>query len=282
MNLHSFLLDHLTREAAALWGINDTAFLDRVANDWLDTTGRSGAQYRLDNIRALHPGSRRILDMGAGCGTFVRYALQHGFDARGIEPEPWKLEVARRFLQEGGNNPDWAGRMVAAVGEHLPFADATFDCVATFQTLEHVQDVAACCVEMVRVTRPGGCIHIRCPDYSLSTYEGHYRLPWLPGLWGAVAERYLAACGKPVAGLRTLQPVSARKLRRIFGEIGKKQGVALRVIDIDRRKARALLRLPEGPVGALATLPLVPMQFLRFLFRVDYPVHLGVVVGGNR
>ncbi|WP_219925286.1 methyltransferase domain-containing protein [Aeromonas veronii] len=36
------------------------------------------------------------------------------------------------------------------------FEDNTFDVVTTYQTLEHVQDVAACIDELIRVAKPGG------------------------------------------------------------------------------------------------------------------------------
>lgn len=278
MDARTFLLDHLTREAATFWGEHDAAYLGRVADDWLDASDSIFAKYRLGRIRMLHPGARRILDMGAGCGTFVRHALRQGYDVCGIEPESWKREVARRGMGECGEDPAWTQRIISAVGERLPFADRAFDCVTTFQTLEHVQDVASCCAEMVRVTRPGGWVYVRCPDYALSTYEGHYRLPWPPGLWGKAAERYLALLGKPVAGLRSLQPVSARMLRRIFVKIGNDTGVRLRIVDLDDLRVRTMLRLPAGGFGYLLSRPVFFAHFVRLLFRVDYSVHTGVMV----
>jgi 2-polyprenyl-3-methyl-5-hydroxy-6-metoxy-1,4-benzoquinol methylase len=278
MDVRSFLLENIVRDGLDYWGERDRSYLRRIAEDWLATNGRGGSLYRLEKISMLLPGASRILDMGAGCGTFVHFALAQGFDAYGIEPESWKLEVVRRKVRESGYDRSFAQRIVGAVGETLPFASDSFDCVTTFQTIEHVQDIHACCTEMLRVTRPGGAIYIRCPDYSLATWEGHYRLPWLPGLRGKWARRYLALCRKPVAGLQSLQPVSARMLRRVFAALGGKKNVRLRIVNVDYFRVLRFLHLPDNPLGFVLTRPVFIVQFLRVLFRSDYPVHLCIFV----
>jgi SAM-dependent methyltransferase len=282
MDIRTFLLDRLSAEAAHFWGEKDAAYLGRVADDWLDTTGRSGSSYRIDHLVSQLPDVRKILDMGAGCGTFVYYALSRGYDAWGIEPEDWKREVVRRREVPSGYDTSWVQRIVAGAGERIPFADDTFDAVSTFQTLEHVQDLEACCGEMLRVTRPGGGIHIRCPDYALSTYEGHYRLPWLPGLWGKAAERYLMVNGKPVEGLRSLQRVSARKLRGIFSGLAGTSGTDIRITDLTYHRVLTLLRLRDSTLAYLASRPVVFIHFVRLLFRADYAVHLFVAIEKKR
>jgi SAM-dependent methyltransferase len=45
---------------------------------------------------------------------------------------------------------------VRAVGERLPFADASFDAAISYAVLEHVRDPFACAAEIRRVVRPGG------------------------------------------------------------------------------------------------------------------------------
>jgi SAM-dependent methyltransferase len=219
--------------------------------------------------------------MGAGCGTFVHYALRQNLDAFGIEPESWKLEVIRRKVKQYGYDRSWAQRIIAGKGESLPFADESFDCVTTYQTLEHVQDVHRCCSEMLRVTRRGGGIHIRCPDYELSTFEGHYRLPWIPGLWGRTAERYLALRRRPVAGLRTLQPVSARILKRLFARAGNEQNRRLRIVNVDYFTALNVLHLRDNLFGYVCTRPVMLAHFLRHFLRTDTVEHLFIHVANR-
>lgn len=56
-------------------------------------------------------------------------------------------------------------------GDPLPFADATFDTVVTFNTLEHIYDDVGALRELARVTRPGGGLHVMVP--FLFRVHGH-------------------------------------------------------------------------------------------------------------
>ncbi|MBE3583784.1 MAG: class I SAM-dependent methyltransferase [Limnochordaceae bacterium] len=56
----------------------------------------------------------------------------------------------------------------------LPFADCTFDCVATGFALRNVTDIRQALAEMARVTRPGG--RVLCLELSHPT-------PWLAGAY---------------------------------------------------------------------------------------------------
>ncbi|MGH2934143.1 MAG: class I SAM-dependent methyltransferase, partial [Gaiellaceae bacterium] len=47
---------------------------------------------------------------------------------------------------------------VQADGEHLPFADATFDVVYCVATLHHALDLGQMVREMARVARPGAVV----------------------------------------------------------------------------------------------------------------------------
>lgn len=51
---------------------------------------------------------------------------------------------------------DYNSTDILAVGESLPFADATFDAVLSLAVLEHVRNPVACARELLRVTKPGG------------------------------------------------------------------------------------------------------------------------------
>jgi SAM-dependent methyltransferase len=68
----------------------------------------------------------------------------------------------------------------------LPFKDGVFDAVTCDQVLEHTPSPQAITAELIRVTRPGGLIHIACPfvfpwhpspsDYSRWTWQGQASL----------------------------------------------------------------------------------------------------------
>jgi len=107
-------------------------------------------------------GRARLLDAGCGTGyNLVALAeLGRGF---GVDLAPEAIAGCRR-------------RKVAAVRGsvlRLPFADASFDVVTSFDVIYHawVNDERAVVAEMVRVLRPGGVALVRVPA--------------LKALWGA-------------------------------------------------------------------------------------------------
>ncbi|HUL76676.1 MAG TPA: class I SAM-dependent methyltransferase, partial [Vicinamibacteria bacterium] len=207
-------------------------------------------EFRLADIarHGFRPGNARVLDLGAGCGTFVSLALGAGHDCWGIEPEGWKIDLFRERNRLQGRPDGWNHRIVAGVAEQLPFADQAFDCVTSAQVLEHVADPEQGLREMVRVTRTGGGVHLRCPDYR-STYEPHYRVPWLPLCPRPLARAYLGLLSRPVRGLDTLRYVTRPRILRWLRAI-EKGGRRLVVIDDERvafENALRRRRLPEVP-----------------------------------
>ncbi len=85
--------------------------------------------------------------------------------------------LARRATERGliGHVADLSARAVAVAGavgvaavvgngEALPYADATFDRVVNFGSLEHYDEPVAGAAEMARVLRPGGRALIQVPN----------------------------------------------------------------------------------------------------------------------
>ncbi|MGJ8668467.1 MAG: class I SAM-dependent methyltransferase [Oceanococcus sp.] len=72
------------------------------------------------------------------------------------------------------------GRASRATLSALPFADATFDLVATFDVLEHVEDDTTALEEVARVLKPGGKLLLSIPLYQANwtpfdKIVGHWR-----------------------------------------------------------------------------------------------------------
>jgi len=113
---------------------------------------------------------QRLLDVSCGEGTLVHLARAHGLEAYGLDLAEAAVRIARRKveLQTGG------GDFIVAAGEHLPYADASFDYVTNIGSLEHFTDVAAGVREMARVLRPNGVAMVLVPNlFSLlhNVYE---------------------------------------------------------------------------------------------------------------
>ena len=78
---------------------------------------------------------------------------------------------------------DRARGVAQAVGEHLPFATATFDVVCSHEVLEHVDSDRQVVREMVRVTRPDQYIAILVPNrlWPWETHGVHWHGRYHPG-----------------------------------------------------------------------------------------------------
>ena len=137
--LRGFLHENVRREFAEWFGVPDGPWVQRAVDNWFHDENNYDNRWRV--IFARRPKVGRVLDMAAGCGTFMLYGLRQGYDVTGVEPEGWKREYFARKLKLSSLPMDHAHRMIGAFGESLPFADETFDLVTTFQTLEHVRDV---------------------------------------------------------------------------------------------------------------------------------------------
>ncbi len=149
---------------------------------WWYSGQRAIALALLEAAGPAAPG-RRLLD--AGCGTgYNLVALGREARATGVDLSA----DAIAFCRERGV------RALRGSVLQLPFADAAFDAVTSFDVLYHawVSDDHAAVAEMARVLRPGGVALVRVPA--------------LKALWGAhdleVQSRHRYTRGELVALLR--------------------------------------------------------------------------------
>lgn len=185
---------------------------------------------RLETVLGWPVAGRRLLNVGCGTGGFNAVAEQAGAGAWGVDSALEAVTIAAARCR--------TGRIAAAAAEALPFPAGAFDVVYCFSTLEHVADARRSVAEMVRVLRPGGRLYLHTPS-RWAGFEGHYKLPWVPGLPGWAAGAYLALAGRPRAFLRTLRPLSERQCRRMLEAAGAR---VERVLDgeVDRPVAGRL------------------------------------------
>lgn len=178
------------------------------------------------DLRADH----KILDMAAGCGSFVLQGLKNGYDVYGIEPENWKQDLITLKFDANQYPFEWRTRIEKGIGEDLPFGDGYFDRFDSWQTFEHVQDIKQCLSELYRVLKDGGKGIIRCPSYC-TFYEGHYQLFWFPMMGKGVCGRiYLKLRNRPTSGLNTFNPIN----HKILMDTATKSGFI--VTDLDKKQ----------------------------------------------
>lgn len=99
----------------------------------------------------------RVLDTGCGTGGNGEFLQRYGSVA-GLDLSALALQFGQRRLP---------GRLARGSVVTLPFADAAFDLVTSFDVLYHrsVIDEGASLAETMRVLRPGGRFLVRLPAY---------------------------------------------------------------------------------------------------------------------
>src|SRR5688500_10611259 len=111
------------------------------------------------------PRNARVLDVGAGTGEFSARVAELLPDAQviGVELLAGSVDHARR------KHAALAPRLSFKCGDafHLQQEDNSFDLVANRHMIQSVPHVDRILAELVRVTRPGGHVHVLAEDYSM-------------------------------------------------------------------------------------------------------------------
>lgn len=211
----------------------------------------------LKTMRDL-PRGLELLEIGCGAGAMLADFSALGHTCTAVETSPGARADAARFHADnpsvtilGETNPEWRGR---------------FDCVASFEVLEHIEDDHAALAEWMAYLRPGGYLVLSVPagphrwDAS-DEWAGHIRRYTRDGLTDLVA-----SCGAEVERVETygwplaniLAPIRARSK----AQAGAANTVAARTADsgIERSAERRLLPILKSPPGRMAMRCFFAMQ----------------------
>lgn len=121
-----------------------------------------------DSLRAANLGpDDRLLEIGCGGGTFLRWALESGCSAKAVDhsAEMVRLAVANNAAAVAEGRLE----VCQASGEHLPFADGEFTCAAMMNVFFFL-DAARVLGELRRVLATNGrlVIHTVAPGAPAS------------------------------------------------------------------------------------------------------------------
>ncbi len=145
---------------------------------------RSAAKKNNRRLLGLIPKEGRVLDIGCGLGAFVKYALEQGCDAYGIDFNDDRINLGKKAL---------------GLGERLILGDVrdlhnsndfqkSFDLVTLFEVIEHVEDPRQLIRSARKMLSRRGLLAISCPNETrwqptgrvFADYPPHHLTRWRP------------------------------------------------------------------------------------------------------
>ena len=127
---------------ATVWGLGPFELVEATISDMHDTL-----------VERLDPGQGdAVLDVGCGTGAIALRAAARGATTTGLDLSPALVERAAQRARDRRLEIEFG----VGDAEQLPFADATFDVVASSVGAIFAPDHARVAQELARVTKPGG------------------------------------------------------------------------------------------------------------------------------
>ncbi len=158
------------------------------------------------------PASAEVLDVGSGTGEFTVRLAQLLPQARllGIEILPQHVAYARQ------QHARFAPRLDFKTGDAfaLDFPDAQFDFVACRHVLQSVPEPQRVITELIRVTRPGGRLHLLAEDYGM--IHAYPTRREMDGFWQRAMAGFVKAMQvDPRIGRRAWTELQLRGVRKL-------------------------------------------------------------------
>ena len=122
----------------------------------------------IDQLIRPHLGAgSRLLEVGCGAGNLLVQATVAGSFPVALDLSMQALTFVRSRFQEANSSPEAPNGFACtqAIGETLPLADKSFDCVLMSEVIEHLEAPEISLREAVRVLRPRGRLLITTPNY---------------------------------------------------------------------------------------------------------------------
>jgi SAM-dependent methyltransferase len=152
------------------------ALRDNESGVLLNTFARALAvRKRLEAIKPIDADAR-VIEVGSGA-----HGLIFGFGAKhGVGIDPLAVDYKRLF-------PKWQKQVqtIAAIGEELPFSDASFDVVLSDNVIDHAEKPLKIVDELVRILKTEGLLY-----FTVNIHHPLYNLVSIAhGAWNALGIR---------------------------------------------------------------------------------------------
>jgi len=145
------------------------------SDEYFDTLCNQGSSYfspYIDYVNLSAPPNCAFLDLGCGAGQSTELLKKAGYNVIGVDGcERFIIQAKMSFPQN---------KYICCQAESLTFLDHSFDCVASYNTIEHFIDLNKILEEVSRVLKPGGLFIIHSPNLlsiqhqinALKTFKG--------------------------------------------------------------------------------------------------------------
>src|SRR5262245_19436177 len=157
---------------------------------------------------------QQVLDFGSGYGgRTVEYKLCGAARVCGVEPFDHVIELSQRYAEHRGISDV---EFKVCDQQQIPYPDASFDVVITYDVLEHVEDPRRSVAEIWRVLRPGGLSVNVFPLYFGAQSHHLDYLSTFPGLHWMFSARTLVRAVNSILADRGLHDALHTEPRRSF------------------------------------------------------------------
>jgi SAM-dependent methyltransferase len=173
-----------------------------------------------------------LLEVGCGEGRGIDQMLPHIKSYSAID----KLSIAIESLRH--RYP--SGKFISGNLPPLPYPDASFDSVVSFQVIEHIQDDKFFLQEIFRVLRPGGIALITTPNRPMSLSRNPWHIREYTG-------PELAALGKAFFPKIEIKGIGGNEKVMLYHERNRKSVQRIMrwdILDLQHMLPARLLQLP--------------------------------------
>lgn len=123
---------------------------------WLRSSFYADVEHAL--TQAIGGDRGRLIDLGAGTGDFLAYAIEQGWHGKGIEPSEL---AAARAVERG---LDVTGITLEKYLDEHPHEEEAFDAMAMLNVLEHVPDPKRFLLDARRLLAPNASLCLSVPN----------------------------------------------------------------------------------------------------------------------
>lgn len=178
----------------------------------------------------------RVLEIGTGSGYGIEVVAPHA-------DHFVTLDKHRTEGLELPQNTEFCSAKVPP----LPFADGTFDCVISFQVIEHIRDDRRFVAEVARVLKPGGHFIVSTPNRTMSLTRNpwHVREYTLGEFSSLLSERFSEVDAMGVEGDERVMAYYEKNRR------GVERITRFDVLNLQYRLPRWMLQIPYDLLNRL-------------------------------